>query len=90
MASRNDILNNIKKNKPSTIALPTIEVSVFDEGFDLIQEFTKKVEIVGGSVSHIRSNEEIYGLLKKQFPKASVNYSMLENTIFIIEESSIT
>ncbi|MGJ8744392.1 LutC/YkgG family protein [Polaribacter sp.] len=80
MGSRNQILDRIKANKPELLDLPIINPSIFDEGLDLIQEFTKKVEVVGGNVIAANSNEEIIPLIQKTFPDTKVNFSNLDNS----------
>lgn len=80
MSSRNQILDRIKANKPALINLPNINISLFDEGLDLIKEFTKKVEVVGGNVVLAKSNEEIIQQIEKTFTDAKVKFSNLSDT----------
>jgi L-lactate dehydrogenase complex protein LldG len=80
MSSRNQILDRIKANKPALINLPNINISLFDEGLDLLKEFTKKVEVVGGNVISVNSNQEIIKQIDKTFTDAKVKYSNLADT----------
>ncbi len=79
MASRADILSKIKANKPDSIALPSLDLNVFDEGLNLVEEFTKKVEVVGGNVITMISNEDVHKKVKRLFPDTKNNYSALKN-----------
>ncbi|WP_165732767.1 LUD domain-containing protein [Polaribacter sp. 20A6] len=80
MGSRNQILDRIKANKPELLDLPNINISLFDEGLDLLKEFTKKVEVVGGNVVTASSNEEIIQHINNTFTDAKVKFSNLPNT----------
>ena len=79
MGSRADILNKIKANKPDELALPIIDSDVFDEGLDLVKEFTKKVEVVGGNVYSVSSIDEVNSKIKALFPNTKHNFSIFEN-----------
>jgi L-lactate dehydrogenase complex protein LldG len=80
MGSRENILGRIKANKPEAIALPKVNIDVFNENLDIIKEFIKKVEVVGGNVVEVSSNEDIMLHIKKTLPNTKVNFSYLENT----------
>lgn len=80
MGSRESILAKLKANKPELIDLPEIDLSVFNDDLDLIEEFTKKVEVVGGNVVQINNNEEVLTHLQKTYPDTKVNFSNLEGT----------
>ena len=80
MGSRENILERIKANKPETIALPNINVDVFNENLDIVKEFIKKLEVVGGNVVEVNNNEDIMLHVKKTFPNTKINFSYLENT----------
>ncbi|MDP5105022.1 MAG: lactate utilization protein [Polaribacter sp.] len=80
MGSRNQILEKIKSNKPELLDLPNIDISLFEENLDLIKEFTKKVEVVGGNIVTANSNEDIIHQIEKIFPDSKVKFSNLENT----------
>lgn len=80
MGSRENILGRIKANKPETIALPKINVDVFNEDLNIIKEFIKKVEVVGGNVVEVSNNEDVMLHIKKTLPDTKVNFSCLENT----------
>lgn len=80
MGSRADILEKIKANKPDTITLPNLDLNIFDEGLNLVKEFVKKVEVVGGNVISITSNEDVLKKIKVLYPDAKVSFSSLENS----------
>jgi len=80
MGSRNQILERLKNNKPTLIELPTINNALFNEDLNLIKEFTKKVEIVGGNVLTTNSNDDIIHQIEKTFLDSKIQYSNLENT----------
>lgn len=80
MSSRETILARLKANKPNAIELPKIDLNLFDENIDLIKEFTKKVEVVGGNIVDINANEDVLNHIQKSFPETKINFSNLENT----------
>lgn len=81
MESRDSILARIKANKPDAISIPKIDATLFDDGYDLIKEFTKKVEVVGGNVFDAQSNQDIIKQIASMLPNTSVNYSTLSDTL---------
>ncbi|MGY6648031.1 LutC/YkgG family protein [Wenyingzhuangia sp. IMCC45574] len=78
MGSRNQILERIKNSKPESIALPAIDAAIFDEGLDLLKEFTKKVEVVGGNVFQATSYQDIIEQSLKMYPGTKKNLSTIE------------
>ena len=81
MSSRDQILAKLKANKPELIDLPLIDTSIFmDDGLDVIKEFIKKVEVVGGNVLEATSNQDVINQIKTSFPSTAVNFSHLEGT----------
>ncbi|GIZ08624.1 LUD domain-containing protein [Flavobacterium sp. UMI-01] len=78
MNSREKILAKIAANKPELIELPNINISLFEEEINLIQEFTKKVEVVGGQVYHATSNQDVVNQILAMIPNTPNNYSTLE------------
>ncbi|WP_166461194.1 LutC/YkgG family protein [Flavicella sediminum] len=78
MTSRENILSRAKANKPDLLELPVINVEVFADGKDLLEEFTKKVEVVGGNVVEQNVSETIFSQVSKMYPDAKVNYATLE------------
>lgn len=78
MGSRAEILRKIKANKPELLKLPHINNSVFDQGLDLLKEFTKKIEVAGGHVIPVSSHKEVFIMLKVLYPKANKKFSMLD------------
>ena len=79
MGSRESILAKLKANKPEHVDLPKFDRNVFDEKFDSVKEFTKKVEVVGGTVISIKTTEEVIPLLTETFPNTKVNFSALKD-----------
>lgn len=82
MGSRDAILSRIKANKPELIDIPQIDATVFDERLDLLKEFTKKVEVVGGNVFSATSNQDVIIQVEKLYENTSINYSNLSGTTF--------
>ena len=80
MGSRTEILAKLTANKPEIIALPNLDLDVFNDHLNLEKEFIKKVEVVGGNVYPITSYTEVVLKIKDLFPSTEVNYSTLENT----------
>ncbi|MDN3665537.1 lactate utilization protein C [Algibacter miyuki] len=80
MSSRDHILSRIEANKPEALPLPNIDLSLFNEGLDLVKEFTKKVEVVGGNVIETTTNDAVISQIEGLFPDAKVKFSALENS----------
>lgn len=80
MGSRDTILARIKANKPEAISLPQIDETLFDDGYDLIKEFTKKVEVVGGNVLEAKSNQDVIKQITEMIPDTDVNFSTLSDS----------
>ncbi|CDF80778.1 YkgG family protein [Formosa agariphila KMM 3901] len=81
MGSREQILAKIKSNKPELIDLPIIDSSVFkEEDLDVIAEFIKKVEVVGGNVLKTDSNQDVITQIEATFANQNVRYSHLDET----------
>ncbi|MFL1011667.1 LutC/YkgG family protein [Flavisericum labens] len=80
MGSREKILTKIKANKPERLNLPHIDTAIFNEGLNLVEEFTKKVEVVGGHVYQAKSTKDIITQITKMLPDTKVNFSTLEGT----------
>lgn len=80
MGSREAILAKIKANKPELLELPKVDPTLFDEGKDLLKEFTKKVEVVGGNVFSASSNQDIVGQVQSLYPDTKNNFSQLDGT----------
>lgn len=80
MGSRDSILAKLKANKPEPIGLPIIDLTIFNENLDILKEFTKKVEVVGGNVLEAISNEDVILQIQKIFPDTKVKFSNLKNT----------
>jgi len=80
MGSRDNILSRVKANKPEAIDLPKIDLNVFDDSRNVLDEFIKKVETAGGNVFEATSSENVVSQVKTMFPNAEVNFSNLEGT----------
>lgn len=78
MGSREEILSRAKANKPDLLELPIVNPDLFADGKNILEEFTKKVEIAGGNVFEATSNEHIISQVKSMFPEAKVNFSTLK------------
>ena len=80
MSSRSKILSDIKASKPAYHDLLKMNVNVFKEDLDLLEEFKRKIEIVGGKVYSANSKVDVLKQLKDSFPKLKSNYSTLPNS----------
>lgn len=80
MSSRDYILSRVKANKPEAIELPKIDLNVFDDSRNVLDEFILKVETAGGNVFKADSNENLLSQVKSMFPDSSINFSTLKNT----------
>ncbi len=80
MSSRDHILSKIKTSKPNYQDLLEIDLNVFNEDLDLLEEFKKKVIGVGGKVYSANSTVEILEKVKILFPDTKSNYSALSNS----------
>ncbi|MEP1487501.1 MAG: LUD domain-containing protein [Algibacter sp.] len=79
MVSRDTILAKLKANKPELIDLPQMDLNVFNENLNLIKEFIKKVEVVGGNVIEIDDDKEIIPYIDRTFTDSKVKFSTIEN-----------
>ncbi|PKQ45458.1 LutC/YkgG family protein [Confluentibacter flavum] len=68
--SRASILNAIKKNKPESVPLPQIDLSLFHEDIDLVDIFYKNLESVGGRIVSLNTIEDLDAEIKKRYPNA--------------------
>ena len=76
MGSRENILKNIKANKPSLLDLPAIDASIFvDANEDQLAKFKKMIEAVGGNLLELNSRDEFVSKLIELFPVAKNNFS---------------
>jgi len=80
MSSRDHILSKIKTSKPNYQDLLEIDLSVFNEDLDLLEEFKRKVKVVGGKIYSANSTVEILEKVKVLFPDTKSNYSALLNS----------
>ena len=80
MSSRDAILSRIKSNKPELLNIPTINVDVFADSRNIVDEFVFKVEVAGGQVLKASTNDAILSQINTMFPEGKVKYSTLENT----------
>ena len=80
MSSRSEILSKIKASKPEYKELEKIDLNFFKEDIDLLEEFKRKVEIVGGKIFSAKSNAEILSQVKVLYPDTKKNYSYLKGS----------
>lgn len=80
MSSRSEILSKIKINKPALLDLPQIDQSLFLEKKDVLSQFKKMVEAVGGNVLLAESNKDLTSQIHSLFPDSKNNFSMLKET----------
>ena len=80
MSSRDHILSRAKANKPDAIELPKIDLNVFDDSRNVLDEFIKKVETAGGNVFKATSDENVLSQVKTMFPDGKFNFSTLKKT----------
>jgi L-lactate dehydrogenase complex protein LldG len=76
---REEILQRVKSNKPELVALPEIDTTKFLEDVDVVSTFKKNVEVVGGKLYTIASEDKILEQVKNLFPKSVLNYAALPN-----------
>ncbi|WP_299782465.1 LUD domain-containing protein [uncultured Formosa sp.] len=80
MSSRDAILSRIKTNKPDLLELPIINVDVFADSRNIVDEFVLKVEVSGGHVIKASTTDDIFNQINTMFPEGKVKYTTLENT----------
>ena len=89
--SREQILNNIRRNKPEATPLAEIEFAQFHSGYDLEQWFIQNLEAVNGTVVRLKSFDELDGSIRNEFPEAKTVVSGVRGTtIGTIALDSIT
>jgi L-lactate dehydrogenase complex protein LldG len=66
MSAREKILNAVKTNKPALTALPAIESSAVITYDDLLQQYKKTLESIGGSCLLADSNEEVLSIIREE------------------------
>ena len=82
MSSKSEILSRIKASKPSPIPLPKVDVSIFNDDVDVIAQFKKMLESVGGNVLTATSNKDVLDQIKSLFPNLKNNYTTLNEKGF--------
>ncbi len=80
MSSRSKILAKIKVSKPAYADLLEMDLEIFNEKIDFLDEFKRKVEIVGGKVFTVNSFEAILEQSKESYPNAKSIFSTLPNS----------
>lgn len=80
MSSRTEILSKIKANKPKLISLPEINTELFTDGVDLVSQFKKMVEAVGGTLFSVKSKSQIISKVSSLHPKGNTKYAALPNS----------
>jgi len=81
MSSRSSILSKIKTSKPDYQDLLEVDLNIFNENLDLLEEFKNKVEIVGGKVYSANSYSDVLEQLKDLYPDTKLNFSALPDSI---------
>ena len=82
MSSKSEILSRIKISKPASLQLPDIDVTIFDDSVDLLSQFKKMVEAVGGNVLTTTSNSDLFNQIKSLFPNLKNKYTTLKKDDF--------
>ncbi len=67
---KEEILRSVRKNKPTLIPLPEINLDTFNETIDLLANFKEKVALVGGTIKELSALNEIDREITKLFPNA--------------------
>ncbi len=67
---KEEILRSVRKNKPTLIPLPEINLDTFNETIDLLTNFKEKVALVGGTIKELSALNEIDREITKLFPNA--------------------
>ena len=80
MSSRTKILSKIKASKPAYQDLLKVDLNIFDEDLDLLEEFKRNNEIVGGKVFSVYSDIDVLKQLKDLHPNTKSNYSVLQGS----------
>lgn len=80
MSSRDHILSKIKASKPNYQDLLEIDLSDFNEDLDLLEEFKRKIEVVGGKILSANSNSDVLKQLNDLYPNAKSKYSALPDS----------
>ncbi len=80
MNSKSKILAKIKASKPVYQDLLKVDLNVFDEDLDLLEEFKRNIEIVGGKVFSVNSDVDVLKQLKDLHPNTKSNYSVLQGS----------
>ncbi|MBD0831867.1 LutC/YkgG family protein [Aestuariibaculum sediminum] len=68
--SRESILKAVKANKPDALALPNIDLSVFDEDINLVDRFKENIEFVGGRLLELNGLDHLDTEIKRLYPEA--------------------
>jgi len=76
---RENILNTIKKNKPSLVQLPVLSRENFKEGKNLKELFIKNVEAVGGRIVISENKIDITDIIKNLFKDFNNIISLTED-----------
>ena len=80
MSSKSNILSKIKTEKPDYQDLLEVDLSIFNEDLNLLEEFKRKVETVGGKVYSANSNADVLRQLKDLYPDTKLNFSALPDS----------
>ena len=80
MSSRSSILSKIKTGKPAYQDPLEVDLDTFNEDLDLLEEFKRKVEIVGGKVYSAKSYNDVLEQLKDLYPDTKSIFSALPDS----------
>ena len=90
--SREDILNRIKRSKPSLVLLPEIDLNKFKVETNKLNEFILNTESTGGRAVQVKDKTDIILNIKKLFPEAKKIISAADgidlSTIYVNKISS--
>jgi len=78
--SRSEILSNIKANKPDFLSLPKIDLDAFYEDCNVLDQFKKMVNEVGGKVLTTTSNKDLFSQINNLYPEVEMKYTTLEDS----------
>ena len=76
--SREEILDRIKRSKPSIVPLPEIDLNKFKVETNLLNDFITNLESTGGKAIQLKDRNEIISNIKKLFPDAKEFISAVE------------
>lgn len=63
MSARDRILNALKMNKPAAVPLPDLDTAAINTPDDILETFTRQVQVVGGHVQVLEQEGALYQLI---------------------------